>query len=105
MAGAVKQPLIALDQFLNTLWWINGDGFGMADEMISARAFRAHLQGLISDVPMRAINLLFFWQSGPVRDKKGNLIGWQFHHCHRAWRSEWERAQLPSHYREAMPCC
>ena len=57
----------------------------MADEMISARAFRAHIQGFISDVPMRIINKIFFWQDN---------------HCYHAWLTELNRNQLPSHYRE-----
>lgn len=93
MAG-VKQFWISVDQTANTLWYIDGDGFGMADEMISARAFRAHLQGLIDDTAMNLINLLFFWQ----RNEQGVR-----NHCHRAWRSEWDRNQFPSHYRDS-PC-
>ncbi len=82
------QFLISVDQTLNTLWKIKGEGYGMADEMISARAFRAHLQGLISDVPMRVINALFFWQEN---------------HCYQAWLTELNRNQLPGHYRNT-PC-
>lgn len=36
----MKQFLIAIDQALNTLAWAEGEGFGMADETISARAWR-----------------------------------------------------------------
>ncbi len=78
------QPLIALDQLINTLIRIQGDGRGMADETISARAFRAHLQGYLSDRAYRTIDALFFWQP---------------HHCYQSWRSEIERRQMPSHYR------
>lgn len=78
------QWLLAVDQWANTYWHIDGDGWGMADEALSARAFRCHLQGLISDRPMRAINLVFFWQEN---------------HCYQAWRSEIDRRQLPDHYR------
>ena len=83
LAANALQWLLALDQWVNTYWHIEGDGWGMADEAISARAFRCHLQGLISDRPMRAINGLFFWQEN---------------HCYQAWRSEIERRQLPDHY-------
>lgn len=76
-------PLVALDQFINTLVYIDGDGWGMADETISARAFRCFLQGLISDRFYRAIDAVFFWQA---------------FHCHASWRAEWERKQLPVHY-------
>jgi len=77
------QPLIALDQWINTLIYIAGDGQGMADETISARVFRCHLQGHLSDHPYRAIDALFFWQKN---------------HCHKSWRSEIERRQLPGYY-------
>ena len=36
----MKQFLIALDQTLNTLVWSKGEGFGMSDETLSARAYR-----------------------------------------------------------------
>jgi hypothetical protein len=83
LAAVALNVAIALDQAANCLWYVEGDGWGLPDEMISARAFRVHLQGLASDRPMRLINGLFFWQ----RD-----------HCYRAWRTEVERAQTPSHY-------
>ena len=81
--------LISLDQTANCLWHINGDGWGRSDEMISARAFRCYLQGLITERPMLFINALFFWQT----DGCMNL-----NHCWRAWRTEIERRQLPDHY-------
>lgn len=80
----MKQTLIALDQFANTLIYIDGDGFGYADETLSARLFRCHIQGLISDRPMQIVDAIFFWQ------KK---------HCYASWRSEVERKQLPGLYR------
>lgn len=76
----VKQILIAVDQLANTLLG------GMADETLSARAFRLELQGN-GDRARKAIDALFFWQR---------------HHCYRAWRSEIERRQLPSFYRLEM---
>jgi hypothetical protein len=82
------QPLIALDQFLNTLIYIKGDGFGMADEAISARLFRCYLQDLISDEWYLAIDFLFFWDDA---------------HCYESWRSEIERNQLPNFYRGVNP--
>lgn len=84
LSANALQWLLAIDQWANTYWHIGGDGWGMADEALSARAFRCHLQGLVSDRPMRAINLIFFWQEN---------------HCYLAWRSEIERRQLPDHYR------
>ena len=82
----IVQPLLAIDQFFNCFWYIRGDGWGMADEAISARAYRCYRADLISNWPMRIINGLFFWQS---------------HHCFTAWLAEFERRQLPSAYRYA----
>lgn len=79
----MKQTLIAIDQGINTLIYIPGDGWGWADETLSARLFRCHVQGLVSDRWYRAVDRLFFWQDG---------------HCYQSWRSEWERRQLPGHY-------
>jgi hypothetical protein len=81
----VKQFLIGVDQTLNTLIKLPGDGYGWADETLSARAFRCFLQERISDRLYRVIDRLFYWQSA---------------HCYESWKSEYERAQLPSHYRE-----
>lgn len=80
----MPQPLIAIDQFFNTLIVIDGDGRGMADETISARVFRCFLQDLISDRAYRAIDAVFFWQEA---------------HCYDSWVAERERRQLPDHYR------
>jgi hypothetical protein len=69
-----KQILIALDQLINTLCG------GMADETISARAYR----------------------SGWTRREK--LINWVFRdpdHCHQSFRSEMVRRQLPKAYRSS----
>lgn len=35
----MKQFLIAVDQAVNTLVWAKGEGFGTADETISARSW------------------------------------------------------------------
>lgn len=81
------QFLMAIDQAINCLVHIDGDdndGWGMADELLSARAFRCHLQGLISDRLYRAIDALFFWSP---------------QHCYNAWRGEFERRQMPGAYR------
>lgn len=82
----MKQPGIALDQLGNCLVYIPGDGFGWADETLSARLFRCHLQGLLSDRWYRAVDGLFFWES---------------QHCYESWRNEVERRQLPDYYRMA----
>ena len=80
----MKQPLIALDQFVGCCIWIAGDGWGMADETLSARLYRCHLQGLLSDRWYRAVDAMLFWDA---------------EHCYKSWRSEIERRQLPGHYR------
>lgn len=77
------QPLIAVDQFVNSVTYIYGDGFGMADETISARLFRCYVQGLISDRWYKAIDILFWFDP---------------QHCYTSWRSEVERRQLPGIY-------
>jgi len=82
-----RQILIAFDSLANTLL------AGMADETISARAYRS---GVIDGNPKRrwkyarqVIDLLFFWQN---------------EHCKEAYLSEFQRKQLPVHYRtEPMP--
>ena len=76
----MKQFLIAIDQVINTLVWLKSEGFGMADETLSARAWR-----LRGDSNMyKFINLLFFWQSN---------------HCRGAYNAEMERKHLPLEYR------
>lgn len=80
----MRQTLIAIDQFANTWIYIAGDGRGFADETLSARLFRCHLQGLILDKTYRFVDALFFWQED---------------HCYASWRSEVERKQLPGFYR------
>jgi hypothetical protein len=76
--------LIGIDQTLNTIVYIHGDGFGKPDETFSARAFRLFIQGVISDILYRTIDFIFFWQEA---------------HCFSSWRAEIERKQLPNHYR------
>ena len=73
------QVLVAVDQLVNTLMG------GMADETLSARAWRNHLKGRRS-WPVKIINALFFWQD---------------EHCKHAYESEIERAQLPPGMRDA----
>lgn len=76
------QPVLALDQFLNTLLWLKGDGFGMADEVISARAYR-----LRESHPwlIRWIDRVFFWDR---------------FHCQECFGMEMARVQLPSTYQD-----
>lgn len=77
----MKQILIALDQVLNCCIKLS-DGWGMADEMLSARAWR-----LRDSHPWLCawIDRLFFWD--------GN-------HCSECYQIELERKQLPSEYRQ-----
>jgi hypothetical protein len=85
------QPLIALDQALNTLIWSSHDrtsdiwsGFGMADETLSARAYRL---SAVSDAWLwarRVIDTVFFWE---------------YDHCRESWVAEINRAGLPRVYR------
>lgn len=71
------QILVAVDQLANTMLG------GMADETLSARAWRHHLDGS-RDWPRAIIDTLFFWQTD---------------HCRSAYESEVERRQLPPEYR------
>ena len=75
----MKQIFISIDQFFNTVVWIPGDGFGFADETLSARSWRLREQSRV----WRVIDALFFWD----RD-----------HCRQSYQSEVDRRQLPRHY-------
>lgn len=77
----IKQPLIAIDQFLNTLLG------GWADETVSARAFRLAGSKYRWYLVMRFINLMFFWQAD---------------HCLKSFVSEQERRHLPTAYRDDL---
>ena len=74
------QNFIALDQLLNTLT------FGMADETLSSRAFRADVKGRIFGRIFRPlIDALFFF------DKD---------HCMKSFINEVQRRHLPKHFQE-----
>jgi hypothetical protein len=79
----MRQFLIAFDQLINTVIYIKGDGFGFADETLSARAWRLRT---LSSFPYRFINALFFWQED---------------HCRQAYEAEHNNSQLPKEYRNA----
>ena len=79
----MKQTAVAIDQVLNTVIWIPGDGFGMADETLSARAWRLRKQSSAYKI----IDALFFWDTC---DGKG--------HCQLSYESEMLRKQLPKEY-------
>ena len=78
------QPLIALDQFVNTLIPAKHEGFGFADESISARCYRLR-RSTAWDRAQRLIDALFFWQDG---------------HCRLSYEAECNRQQLPMRYCE-----
>ncbi|MGB4467571.1 MAG: hypothetical protein WBI41_05910 [Azovibrio sp.] len=79
----MKQTLIALDQLANTLIYIRGDGWGHADETLSARLWRLHH-------PAHNFVDALFWRDreGPVR------------HCELSYRAELLRHHLPVGYRK-----
>lgn len=77
----MTQSLIALDQVFNTLVYVKGDGWGFADETLSARAYRLREESVL---PYKLINALFFWQED---------------HCKEAYNSEVNNKQLPLEYK------
>jgi len=78
------QFLIALDQALNCLVWSAVDGWGTADETLSARAWRLKGSSRFWSTFRAVVDVMFFWQRN---------------HCWSAYDAEFERRQLPSHYR------
>ena len=74
----MKQFLIALDQLFNTLIYVAKDGFGFADETLSARSWR-----------LREQSSLYVWID--------RLFG--ENHCKESYESEVLRKHLPSEYR------
>ncbi len=76
----MHQFWIALDQTLNTIIKIADDGYGWADEMVSARAWR-----------LRDKSRLYVWID--------RLFFWDKDHCQECYKIEQERLQLPPEYR------
>jgi hypothetical protein len=76
----MPQFLIALDQILNTIIKISDDGYGYADEMLSARAWR-----------LRASSNLYRWID--------RIFFWDDNHCQECYQIELERQHLPPEYR------
>ena len=74
------QIAIAVDQLVNTLFG------GMADETLSARAYRHKIDGS-RKWPSMVIDCLFFWQKD---------------HCKQAYESEMNRAHLPKTYNKTQ---
>ena len=84
------QFLIAVDQVINTLVWADKEGFGKADETLSARAWRLRGRDKTWGRFQRFVDQLFFWQ----RDPDGTL-----HHCRESYISEITKKHLPETYR------
>ena len=82
----MKQFLIAFDQLINTIVYIRGDGFGWADETLSARAYR-----LRKEHPFlhKSIDMIFFFDDN---------------HCEESYFSELNRLQTPPEYRRKKEC-
>ena len=78
------QPLIALDQFVNTLIPAKHEGFGFADESISARCHRLQHSAAWGRA-RRLVDALFFLEHD---------------HCRHAYEAECNRQQLPMRYCE-----
>lgn len=84
----MKQLLIALDQAANTLVWAHGEGFGLADETLSARCWRLRERPAWG-LARRVVDGLFFWDP---------------RHCAASFEVEQQRRHLPPAYRaEEMP--
>ena len=77
--SVAKNVLIGFDQTINCVVWIKGDGFGLPDETLSARAWRLRGQ---SSAWKRIDALLFF----------------DHDHCRTSYESEMQRKQLPKEY-------
>ena len=75
----LKNLLISLDQTINCVVWIKGDGFGKPDETLSARAWRLRYQ---SNAWKRIDRLMFFDPD----------------HCRTSYESELYRKQMPKEY-------
>lgn len=85
-----KQILIAWDQWANVLAWAAGEGFGHADETLSARAWRLrHRVGTWGRF-QRALDWIFARLGDPD-------------HCLGSYIAEFERHQLPEAYRIIPP--
>ena len=85
MAQYLKQVLIAFDQLVNAL--LNG----MADETLSARAYRTAQDGKVFGL---------FWM--PIIDALALMLtfGGDNNHCQDSYESERLRSQLPQAYSE-----
>ena len=80
------QFLIALDQVVNTVIPARDEGFGKADETLSARMWR------LRDRPA--------WGSALVIVDSVFAVFGDRDHCYNSWLGELERHQLPESYRQ-----
>ena len=76
---SLKNIAIAFDQLINTLIG------GMADETLSAKAWRMRLVSPAWHAAQVVIDALFFWQE---------------EHCKQSYFAEFERKHLPGEYRK-----
>ena len=81
------QRLIWIDQGLNTFVWADGEGFGSADETLSARAWRLRARSATWGRLRRAIDALFW------------LLAREREHCRDAYIAEYLRRHLAPDYR------
>lgn len=85
-----KQILIAWDQLGNVFVWAHGEGFGHADETLSARAWRLRGRHRTWGRFQRALD----WVFARLGDHD---------HCLASYIAEFERHQLPPAYRTSPP--
>lgn len=83
----MKQTLIAFDQMVNTVVWASEEGFGMADETISARAWRLRARPAWGTL-RKVVDKIFFWEEN---------------HCEESYLFEKQRKQLPVEYYPGSP--
>ncbi|AHX01173.1 hypothetical protein M316_0108 [Nitrincola phage 1M3-16] len=89
----LRQIFIAVDQLVNCLIYSSHDkehygyGWGYADETISARCWRLRETTWFWRGMQEALDILFFWDKGL--------------HCYLSYMAEWDKHQLPSHYKDA----
>ena len=83
------QFLIAMDQVLNTLAWAKLEGFGFADETLSARMWR-----LQASSNWNRARIVVDWVFGNIFNDKN--------HCQRSYLDEYYKYQLPGDYRKLI---
>ena len=82
--AVLKNFLIGIDQAVNCLVKLS-DGWGLPDEMLSARAWRLRAE---HPALMRWIDRLYFWDAA---------------HCRECYEIELQRRQVPAGYQSEMP--